>query len=344
MPFRRCAAREQALLPSQEHGLEYGDLTAPSPVGRRVPAFPSGNREAFEEGGEGFEALHRPHEFLQILEPPCRFRRFVGLEHIGIARLFEHHLGEIGMGDMVRLLLPAREGRGELAERVARFGRELVGMGKLRRCREERDIGAARMIVQRLDGSIAEPAFGPVDDALEGKIIVALRHHAQISERIANLRTFIEAWAADHAIGQTQREKPVFEFAHLERGAHQHRHLRQDMSLAAQILRFRGDVARFLLGVPHARIWTFLPPDWVSVRSVCPGARLAAIVRMPRPGSPWWSGNCAPAGSLAPGKSPRLRFHLRAAPGVDRLIMSPTTQMFLLARCAAARDIGDIVS
>ena len=45
--------------------------------------------------------------------------------------------------------------------------------------------------------------------------------HAQIGERVADFGALVEARAADHAIGQAERDEAVLELAHLERGAHQ---------------------------------------------------------------------------------------------------------------------------
>ena len=227
---------------------------------------------------------------------------------------------------MRRLLPPALEHPRQRAQGGARFGRQLVGFGKLGGRREQRHVRGARMIVQRLDRGIAQPALGLVDDALEGEVVVALRDHAQIGERVADFRALVETRAADHAIGKAERQKPVFEFAHLERGAHQHRHLGQRVALAVQILRFGGDVARFLFGVPHA-----LHAHLVAVAGALGPQRLAE----PRAVGGDQAGRRAQNGrrgaviafepdDLGAGKiafEAQDVFHFRAAPAIDRLVV-----------------------
>src|SRR5262249_13985332 len=91
----------------------------------------------------------------------------------------------------------------------------------------------------------------PVDDALEGQIVVALGDQAEIGHGIANLRALVEAWAADDAIGNAERKEAVLELAHLKTRAHQHRHFRIGMIVAMQLLRIGRDRARFFFGIPH---------------------------------------------------------------------------------------------
>ena len=106
---------------------------------------------------------------------------------------------------------------------------------------------------------VAEAALGHVDDALEGEIVGRLRDHAQIGERIADFGALVEARAADHAIGQAELDEAVFEFAHLERGAHQDGDLVERMVLAVlarralKLLDLLADGARFFLASPRRR-------------------------------------------------------------------------------------------
>ena len=123
----------------------------------------------------------------------------------------------------------------------------------------QRDALLARVVVQHLHGGVAEAALGHVDDALEGEVVGRLRDHAQIGERVADFRALVEARAADHAIGQAELDEAVFEFAHLERGAHQDGDLVERVVLAAlarlalQLLDLLADGARFFLRVPARR-------------------------------------------------------------------------------------------
>ena len=82
--------------------------------------------------------------------------------------------------------------------------------------------------------------------------------HAQIGERVADFLALVEARAADHAIGQAERDEAVLELAHLERGAHQDGDLVERVRpagavVALELLDLLADRARLLLGVPAAR-------------------------------------------------------------------------------------------
>ena len=122
------------------------------------------------------------------------------------------------------------------------------------------------MVVQHLHGSVAEAAFGHVDDALEGEIVGGRIDDAQIGQRVADLGALIEPGAADHAIGQAERNKPVFEFAHLERGPHQDRDLVEIVAGALQLLDHLADGAGFLFRVPGACDGDFFAVDIFGVQ------------------------------------------------------------------------------
>ena len=125
------------------------------------------------------------------------------------------------MRERVLLRAPAVERGEEVAQRAARFGLELVGLDERARGFGERHPLPAGVVVQELHGGVAEPALGHVDDALEGEVVGGRMHDAQIGERVADFLALVEARAADHAIGQAERDEAVLELAHLERGAHQ---------------------------------------------------------------------------------------------------------------------------
>ena len=125
------------------------------------------------------------------------------------------------------LAAPAVEGGEQVAQRRARARRDLVGLDHLRRGVGQRNAAGARPVVQQLHRRLADAAARRVDDALEGEVVGGLRHHAEIGERVADLLALVEARAADDAIVEAERDEAVLEGAHLERGAHQDRHLVQ---------------------------------------------------------------------------------------------------------------------
>ena len=152
---------------------------------------------------------------------------------------------------MVELAAPAGEGGQQIAQRRARARRDLVGLDDFRRCGGQGNALRPRPVVEQLHRRLADAAARRVDDALEGQIVGALRHHAEIGERVADLLALVEARAADDAIVQAERDEAVLEGAHLERGAHQDRHLVEHDALALELLDLLADGARLLLRVPR---------------------------------------------------------------------------------------------
>ena len=159
------------------------------------------------------------------------------------------------MGQRVLLRAPALEGGEQVAQRAARLRLELVGLDHGARRLGQRHALPAGVVVQQLHGGVAEPALGHVDDALEGEVVGGRMHDAQIGERVADLLALVEARAADHPVGQAERDEAVLELAHLERGAHQDGDLVERVRpavavVALQRLDLLADRARLFLGVP----------------------------------------------------------------------------------------------
>ena len=123
----------------------------------------------------------------------------------------------------------------------------------------QRDAALAGVVVQELHGGVAEPALGHVDDALEGEVVGRRMDDAQIGERVADFRALVEARAADHAIGQAERDEAVLELAHLERGAHQDGDLVERVRapaavIALELLDLLADRARLFLANPSSAV------------------------------------------------------------------------------------------
>ena len=152
---------------------------------------------------------------------------------------------------------------------MALLGLQLLRLDHGSRGLHQGDARAPRMIMEELQGGVAEAALRQVKDALESKIIGGLRDTAKIRERIADLGALVKARAADHAIGQAKGDEPLLEFAHLEGGTHQYRDLVERMSLALQLLDFLADHAGFFFRVPNACDRRLLA-QFLSVKSVLP--------------------------------------------------------------------------
>ena len=102
------------------------------------------------------------------------------------------------------------------------------------------------------------PRLGHVDDALEGEIVVGLVDGPEIGHGVADLAALVEARPADHAIGQTEGDETLFEFAGLKAGSHQDRDVVETMFLALQILDHVADDPRLFLAVPDPANGHFL--------------------------------------------------------------------------------------
>src|SRR6185312_10596183 len=85
-----------------------------------------------------------------------------------------------------------------------------------------------------------------------GEIIGGLMNEPEIGERVANLLPLVEARAADHAVGQAQRDEALLEFARLKAGADEDGDFRQRLAFALARFDLVADPARLLLAVPEA--------------------------------------------------------------------------------------------
>jgi hypothetical protein len=172
------------------------------------------------------------------------------LPHVGVAGFVEHDLGQFVVRGGFALRPPAVECGDEIAQGLPRFWFELLGRSDGARRFHQRNAGRARAIVQQLDGGIAQPAFGHIDDALEREVVGRLIDQPQVSERITDLGALVEARSADHPIRQSERDKAILELAHLKRGAYQDGDFVERMTLALQLLDVLAKRARLLFGVP----------------------------------------------------------------------------------------------
>ncbi len=251
-------ARKQAFLPArQEHIVELQALGGMQRHQRH--RFFAGlavaihhQRDMFEKPLQVLEFFHRADQFLEVVEPARGVRRTVLLPHLGIAALVEHDLGELGVRRDLALGAPAVELHHEVAQAPARLRLQLVGLDHGARRLEQRNPALAGVVVQQLHGGVAESPFGHVDDALEGEVVGRRIDGAQIRQRIADFGALIEPRAADHAVGQAERDEAVLELAHLERCADQDGDVVEILAGALQLLELLADRTRFLFRIPGA--------------------------------------------------------------------------------------------
>ncbi len=249
---------EQAFLPArQEHGVELEAL-------RRVQRHDADGvdalglvdvhhqRDVFEEARQVLELLHGADQLLEVFQAAGGVGAFVLLPHLGVAALVEHDLGQLVVRQRVLLRAPAVEVVDHGAECVARLGLELVGRGDRAGGLGQRHAALAGVVVQQLNGGVAEAALRRVDDALEGEVVGRCVDDAEIGHGVADLGALVEARAADHPIGQAEGDEAIFELAHLERGADQDGDLVEQVAGALQPFDLLADRAGLFLGVPGA--------------------------------------------------------------------------------------------
>ena len=108
------------------------------------------------------------------------------------------------------------------------------------------------MLVHLLKRLRAEPAFGLVVDPLECQVVRRLRDYPQVREGIADFGAFVEAEAADDAVGHADLDEAILELAGLVLCAHEDRDLVQPDALPFKAFDLLANTARFFGPVPHA--------------------------------------------------------------------------------------------
>ena len=223
------------------------------------------------------------------------------------------------------LRAPAVETDDQIAQAAARLRLQLVGLDHGAGGLRQRNAALAGVVVQHLHGGVAEAALRHVDDALEGEIVGRRIDHAQISQRVADFRALVESRTADHAIGQAERDKTIFEFAHLERGAHQDRDVVELVAGALQLLDLLADGAGFFFRIPGAGDGDLFAVDILGAQGL---AEPAFIMRdQMRGGGKDVAGGAVVAlqpDHLGAGKvvlEAQDVVDLRAAPAIDRLVV-----------------------
>ncbi len=134
----------------------------------------------------------------------------------------------------------------ELAQGIARARRQFAGGGELARGLPQGQAGAARQSAYLLHGALADAAGGGVHHALEGRVVAAVGHQAQVGQGIFDLRPFEEAEAAVDPVGDAGGDQGFFEDPRLGVGAVEHRGLAARVALFGPVADARGDEARLV--------------------------------------------------------------------------------------------------
>ena len=225
---------------------------------------------------------------------------------------------------------PTVEVAQEVGERRACTGRDLVGLHRLASGLHHRHAADPGDMQQLLDGGVADPPLGHIDDALEGQVVVGRLDQPQIGVDVADFRPLEEAWPADHRVGDLQHHEAFFEGPHLERGADQDGHVAE---LARLLLRaallgaldLLGDQPALGLAVPDAA-----NNDLFAVVALGPeGLAEPALVGFDQAGG---GGQDVAGGAVVALQPDHCRagevaleaqdvVHLGAAPAIDRLVV-----------------------
>ena len=147
---------------------------------------------------------------------------------------------------------PAVEGGDQVGEAFARFWLQLLGLDDEPRRLHQRHVLRAGKLMQRFEARFAQTTPWRVDDALEFQVVSGVEGHVEIGGRVPDLLALIEARAADHAIGEAERDEAILEGAHLKARPHENGDLAQVLPLPLQLLDILADDAGFFLVVPAA--------------------------------------------------------------------------------------------
>ncbi len=208
----------------------------------------------------GLEVLRRAHQFAQVLEPRLGLGCAFLFEGRQIARPLEdhrHRLGHVLGVDLVGQ--PAHQGR-EVADpgrRAPRFPARF----ELAERFEEPTRFAFRERFGPLEGGLANPARGSVDDTLERGAVGGVLEQAQVREGVLHLGAVVEAHAAHHHVGDVVLEQLFFEGPRLGVGAVEDRHVPVGAALRAdRVEQFAHHVLRLV-----ALVVGFVEADQLAV-------------------------------------------------------------------------------
>ena len=149
----RALRGEQPFLPAgQEHGVEF------QPLGRvqrhQVDAV-AGVAVLFQlhhqaetcsrnAASDSYCSIERTSSF-RLSSRPGASGRFVALQHVGVAAFVQHDLGQFGMRQICfDCSLQRATILAQVAQRLARLGRQFFGLGDFARRRQQRHAGFAR--------------------------------------------------------------------------------------------------------------------------------------------------------------------------------------------------------
>ena len=215
--------------------------------------------DVFEETLKVLKILKRFHKFFEVFEPTRRLWRFVVLPKPRVAAFIKDHLGQFDMGICfgAHLRVPTVQTIDKNTKLFQSLPAQELPLNTKPRALNKRHAIGPRGALDGLHCFVAEAALGRIHDPLKRQIIVLRHRQPEIGHGIADLHPFVESWAADHTIGQPNRQKPILKRPHLVRRAHKDRHIIERMRLQSpraplQRLDLFPDPACFFLTIPMA--------------------------------------------------------------------------------------------
>ncbi len=121
-----------------------------------------------------------------------------------------HALGQVQFGGFARQLLDQRHERGQ---RVARTPRQSGALGGQHRRAPQRHARVPRETTHFVQRALADATCRRVDRALEGRIVAAVGHQAQVGQRVLDFGALEETHAAVDAVRQLFGQQRFFERA-----------------------------------------------------------------------------------------------------------------------------------
>ena len=240
-------------------------------------------------------------ELLEVLDPPARLDRPLGLERVERPRLLEHALEELVHVEVVRERHQRLHRGVEAADRPARGSRDAGGL-RIGHRLEERAAGVLGMGDEPLHGRVADSTPRTVRDAKERGRILRVHEDAQVRGRVADLRALVEARPADDLVRNVLADEHVLQHPRLRVHPVEDRDLAGRVAAADQRGDLGGDETRFgVLVLDLDRAYR------VALAEIGEEAlRLALGVLLDqRVGGA--RGSCSSSGSSAPARRPACR-------------------------------------
>ena len=187
------------------------------------------------------ELVHNAQKLLDVLDAPARLVGALVLQGANEAGLVDDHLHDLAQ--IAPVGGAVLDDLDELPHGIAGGGADVrIDHRQLGR-REKRHVHLAAVLVDALDGGLADAAARHVDDALGRDVVGRVHHQREIGHYVADLGAIEEARAPDDAVGHAGAQQHIFEHARLGVGAVEHGHVVVGGTLTAAPVDLPGDPA-----------------------------------------------------------------------------------------------------